>query len=122
MGADMKANAWVLGGGGALEVGDHRLLEDGSKRGGALGSDVVASETESEGQDGNSERVVSMGADRKANTQGLVRGRAAYSSDCSVELPLRPSARAAPPSGPRQLLHRLRAWEQRWVLRCVKGR
>ena len=37
--------------GGALELGDFRLLEDGSERSGALVSDVVASETESEGQD-----------------------------------------------------------------------
>ena len=34
--------------------------------------------------------------------------QAAYSSDCSVELPLRPSASAAPPSGPRSLRRRLR--------------
>ena len=49
---------------------DLRLLEDGGERGGALGSDAVAPETASEGQDGNGdERVgVSMGADTKANT------------------------------------------------------
>ena len=29
----------ILRGGGALEIGDLRLLEDGSERGGALGSD-----------------------------------------------------------------------------------
>ena len=28
MGADMKANAWVLGGGGALEAFDLRLRKD----------------------------------------------------------------------------------------------
>eukprot|EP00964_Phaeocystis_antarctica_P012340 scaffold6811_cov55-Phaeocystis_antarctica.AAC.6 len=39
-------------GGGALEVGDLRLVEDGCERGGALDSDVVASETASEEQDG----------------------------------------------------------------------
>ena len=60
----------TLWGGSALEVGDLRLVEDGSQRSGALGSDVVDSETASEGQDGNSERVgVSMGADTKANTR-----------------------------------------------------
>ena len=48
MGGDTKANTR---GRGALEVGDLRLLEDGSERSGALVSDVVASETESEGQD-----------------------------------------------------------------------
>ena len=41
-GADTKANTY---GCGALEVGDHCLLEDGSERGGALGSDVIAPET-----------------------------------------------------------------------------
>ena len=40
------------GGGGALEVGDLCLLEDGGKRSGALGSDVVVFKTASEGQDG----------------------------------------------------------------------
>ena len=35
----------TLSGGGALEVGDHRLLEDGSERGGALVSDVVVPDT-----------------------------------------------------------------------------
>ena len=35
---------------------------------------------------------------------------AAYLSDCSVELPLRPSASAAPPLGPRSMLTRLRGW------------
>ena len=56
----------TLWGGGALEVGDLCLLEDGGKRGGALGSDVVASETASEEWDGDGERVgVSTGADTK---------------------------------------------------------
>ena len=32
-------------GGGALQIGDLRLLEDGSERKSALGSDTVASET-----------------------------------------------------------------------------
>ena len=68
-GADTKGN--TLWGGGAPEVGDLRLLEDGGERGDALGSDVVAPNTASEGQDGNDERVgVSMGADTKANTLG----------------------------------------------------
>ena len=43
MGADTKAT--TFGGSGALEVGDHRLLEDGSERGGALVSDVVVPDT-----------------------------------------------------------------------------
>ena len=59
----------------ALEVGDHRLLEDGGERGGAHDSDVVAFETASEGWDGDGERVgVSTGADTKANTQAPIRG------------------------------------------------
>ena len=48
-GADTKANT---SGGGALEAGDLCLVEDGSKRSGTLGSDVVGSETASEGQGG----------------------------------------------------------------------
>ena len=46
-GADKKATLW---GGGALEVGDQCLLEDGSERSDALVSDAVASETASDGQ------------------------------------------------------------------------
>ena len=37
-----------FGAGGALEVSDVRLVEDGGERSGALGSDVVVSETASE--------------------------------------------------------------------------
>jgi len=40
------------GAGGALEVGDLRLVEDGSERGGALVSDIVFFETASEGWGG----------------------------------------------------------------------
>ena len=47
MGADTKAN--TLRGGGLPEGGDLRLLEDGSERGGALVSNVVAFDTVSEG-------------------------------------------------------------------------
>ena len=49
-GADTKANA--SGRGGALEVGDLRLTEDGCECSDALVSDVVVKETVSEGQDG----------------------------------------------------------------------
>ena len=45
-GADTKR---TLGAGGALEVGDHRLLEDGSEHGGALGPEVIAHETARDG-------------------------------------------------------------------------
>ena len=52
-----------------------------------------------------------MGADRKANTwESWFERRGAYLSDCRVELPLRPSAIAAPPSGPSWLRARLRGW------------
>ena len=49
-GAGAEGCQWALtqkriSGGGVLEVGNHRLLEDGSERGGALVSDVVASDT-----------------------------------------------------------------------------
>ena len=65
MGADIKANTR---GGGALELGDSRLFEDGSERGGALVSDVVASEPVNERWSGDGERSgVSRGADTKAN-------------------------------------------------------
>ena len=49
-----------------------------------------------------------MGAD------SYFESRAAYPSDCSVELPLRPLARAAAPLGPRLLFRRLRAEECGW--------
>jgi hypothetical protein len=63
----------TLWGGGALQVGDLRLLEDGSERGGTLVSDQVVSETASEGWGGGERLGVSMGADRKANTREPVR-------------------------------------------------
>ena len=55
----------TLSGGGALEVGDHRLLEDGSKRRGALGSDAVVPDTARDGW-GHSERA---GACQRALTR-----------------------------------------------------
>ena len=65
---------------------------------------------------------VSMGADTERQTLGRrFEGHAAYLTDCSVVLPLRPSARAAPPSGPSLLDAILRAWEQRRELRHVDG-
>ena len=52
-----------------------------------------------------------MGTDTQKRTLGSWFERwAAYLSDCSVELPLRPSAIAAPPLGPSQLFSRLRGW------------
>ena len=95
----------TLGAGGALEFGDHRLLEDGSNRSGSLGSDVVAFETASEGQDGNSERVgVSMGADTNANTLG-----AAAHLRSVIFVSLRMAASAVAPLSLMSLAPRLRA-------------
>ena len=62
-GADAKANT-ILGG-GALEVGNHCLLEDGSERGGALVSDAVVPDTTRDGW-GHSERA---GACQRALTR-----------------------------------------------------
>ena len=64
----------VFWGGGALEVGDLRFLEDGDERNGSLVSDAVRTETASEGRRGRGERVsMSTGIDKMANTQGPVR-------------------------------------------------
>ena len=46
-GTDTKGTHYK--GGGALEVGDHRLFEDGCECGRALNSDVVETKTASEG-------------------------------------------------------------------------
>ena len=52
-------------------MGDHRLLEDGGERRGALGSDAVVSETvRARGGVGMVRVGVSMGIDTKANTLG----------------------------------------------------
>ena len=57
MSGGLDTNANTSPGGGALEVGDLCLVEDGSERGGALVSDLVAFETASEGWGGDGERV-----------------------------------------------------------------
>ena len=46
MGIDTKSER---SGGGALQVGDLRVLEDGGERGGALGSDAITLETACKG-------------------------------------------------------------------------
>ena len=64
----LKRTLW---GGGALELLDLCLFEDGGERGGALVSDAVASEPVNERWSGDGERSgVSRGADTKANTLG----------------------------------------------------
>jgi hypothetical protein len=91
-GAD-SARKRTLWGSSALEMGDHRLFEDGGERGGALVADRVASETASERGGGDGERVgMSMGIDRKANT-----GAAAHLSEVTA-LPLSASQSAVMPS------------------------
>ena len=63
-------------GGGALQVGDLRLLEDGCERGGALVSDPVPSETASEGRSGNGEKAsMATGVDTKSEHLGGRRTR-----------------------------------------------
>jgi hypothetical protein len=69
-GAD-SARKRTLWGSSALEMGDHRLLEDGGERRGALGSDAVVSETvRARGGVGMVRVGVSMGIDTKPNTLG----------------------------------------------------
>ena len=61
----------TLLGGGAPQGGNLCLLEDGSERGGALVSDLVAADTAGEERSVDGEKaVVSRGADTKANTLG----------------------------------------------------
>ena len=59
--ADTKTNT-LWGGNGAPEVVDLRLLEDGGERGGALDSDVVATETVGEGRSEDGKRAGCQGA------------------------------------------------------------
>ena len=84
----MKAN--TFGGGGAPELGDLRLLEDGRECRGALSFDGVPLETAKERQSGDGERAgvhESAGADIKANAREAVRvpkqpTRATAGSNC----------------------------------------
>jgi len=63
----------TLWGGGARQVGDLRQLEDGSERGGALGSDIVVFETESEGWGADGERA--QACQRALTVKRTLRGR-----------------------------------------------
>ena len=93
----------TLWGGDALELGDLGLLEDGSKRGGALSSDVVLPETVNERRDEHGETEgVSAGADTKASTLGA----AAYSR-LEILVSLRTAASLVAPSAPILFLQRL---------------
>jgi hypothetical protein len=64
----------TLWGGGAPQVGDLCLLEDGGERSGALSSNIAEPKTASEGRSGNGGRAsMSTGAD-KNRTLGEGRG------------------------------------------------
>ena len=81
-GADTKANTL---GAVALQVGDVCLVEDGSKRNGALGSDVAPTKTASEGgrmRHGESRRVTkaNTGRDGKKAARGCGGGKAGWAS------------------------------------------
>ena len=52
---------------------------------------------------------LSRGADTEANTWPEFEVQAAYESEVRLKLPLRPSAIAAPPSGPSWFVSRLQA-------------
>ena len=67
MGADISNDR----GGGALEVGDLRLVEDSSERGAAQGSDVIVAEAARGGMGVGSEGAV---ASQQALTQNLLLG------------------------------------------------
>jgi len=60
----------TLGGGGALEIDDLRLVEDGSKRSGALSSDVVEAETASKVMGTVREKAYQRALTEKANIRG----------------------------------------------------
>ena len=121
-----ESGAPASAGGGVAHRG--HLLEcdaDAAARGVSDGllvhiSEAIFNQAVSEEQSGYGERAgVSMGIDTKIG--GWFELQAAYLSDCSVVLPLRPSARAAPPLGPRLFHERLRAWERVRVLGVSMG-
>ena len=103
-GADTKANA--LGAGGALELGDLGLLEDGGELRGSLGSDAVVLETATEGwsEDGQKSGVSAAGADIKASTFGSRAGTHFSFVSC---VSLSTLAKALPPSTPSSLFSTL---------------
>ena len=123
MGADRKANAQgpVRGSCGLLELLQRDVaLEALGKSESSLRAEAVVAQTASMGAEVGAEAC--QGAlTQKQTLWSWFECRAAYFSDCNVVLPLSPSARAAPPSEPRLLFQRLRAWGQGRVLRAVNG-
>jgi hypothetical protein len=73
-----------LWGGGAPQVGDLRLLEDGGERGGALVSDLVIYETASKGWDGD-------GGREEAFQLALTRKRALHAVCADTKMQIEPS-------------------------------
>jgi hypothetical protein len=111
-GAD-SARKRTLWGSSALEMGDHRLLEDGSERRGALVSDVVAFETARGGGWGWRESIgVSMGVDR--GNERCVRGARLRVVICES---FSTAAIALPPSTPMLLMARLRMRSRAEIVR-----
>ena len=116
VGADTKANTLEL-----VRVPSSPLqrlqrgvaLESLGESGSCFRAEAVARETASMGAEVGAEGCQWALTERRTLGSWFER-RAAYFSDCSVELPLSPSARATPPSGPRLLKFRLRGGVQRW--------
>ena len=108
MGVDRKANS--SGRGAALERSHGASLEPLAQLGDALrgvgASPLVVKAAELvTGQAAKLGKRVSM----TESIGSRFESQAAYMIDCSVEFPLRPSARAAPPLGPSLFQARLRA-------------
>ena len=100
-GADRKANTW---GGGALEAGDPRLVEDGSKRNGAFSSDLIPTKTVSEGgQDEKRRKACQWALTEKEHYY-----RVAAHLRLEIIVSLRTAASVAAPSAPMRLFPILR--------------
>ena len=91
------------------------LLEDGCEREAPL-SPIALSRDCKGGQVGEEREACQWALTQKRTLGSWFETWAAYLRDCSVELPLRPSAIAAPPSGPSLLYSRLRGvgFEGEW--------
>ena len=112
----------TLWGSGALERGHRASLERLAELGDALGSvgalSILDAAQRVVGQAVSMTKEACQGA---LTREGGFERHSAYSSTSNVKLPLRPSARAAAPSGPRTFSRRLRARERRRVLRVSMG-
>ena len=121
-GADTKANTW---GGGALERGHGAPLEPLAQLGDALrgvgatdirvAAQIVASQAVS-----ITKKQCRRALTHKRTLWSRFEYGTAYDNDCSVELPLRPSASAAPPFVPSSFWSSL--WAHKGVCFSVSGR